>query len=54
MILTLGTNLFDFFLIPTIRIEKGRYSEYSRITLEWLNFYIGFTINTIIWDRKEK
>ena len=39
-----GKNFYDFFLIPTVRIER-RYVGYTRITLQWLNVYIGFTIN---------
>jgi hypothetical protein len=41
--MTIGKNLYDFFIIPTIRIDK-RYLNYTRITFEWLNFYVGFVI----------
>ena len=41
--ITKGKNLYDFFIIPTIRIESKDY-YFSRLTFEWLNFYIGFII----------
>lgn len=41
--MTRGTNLYDFFLIPTIRIDK-RDCEFTRVTIEWLKWYIGFVI----------
>lgn len=40
---TYGTNLYDFFILPTIRVES-RYRSHRRLTLEWLNFYIGVAI----------
>lgn len=39
---TKGTNIYDFFLIPTIRIAN--HWDIKWITLDWLKFYIGVTI----------
>lgn len=33
-----GKNLYDFFLIPTIRYADG-FSKY--LTVEWLKWYVG-------------
>lgn len=41
--MSIGKNLYDFFIIPTIRVERT-YREFTRVTFEWLNFYIGFII----------
>lgn len=42
-----GTLLYDFFILPTIRIDwsnKDFYNGFTRITIEWLRWYIGFII----------
>lgn len=38
-----GTNVRDFFIIPTIRYNDDGYCRY--LTIEWLNLYIG-----VRWD----
>lgn len=38
-----GTNVRDFFVVPTIRYNNDGYCRY--LTIEWLNLYIGFR-----WD----
>ena len=35
-----GSNLDDFFIIPTIRLHKT-YHVYGYLTIEWLKWYIG-------------
>lgn len=35
-----GTNLYDFFVLPTIRIHRVR-GIYIYLTVEWLRWYIG-------------
>ena len=35
-----GYNMHDFYFIPTIRME--RYCEVRYLTIEWLNWYVGF------------
>ena len=37
-----GMSIYDFFIIPTIRIN---YRSYKYLTVEWLRWYIGIT-----WD----
>ena len=37
-----GTNMYDFFIIPTIRITS-RDGLYTFVTVEWLKWYIGVT-----------
>ena len=39
-----GTNIYDFFIIPTIRITYDN-AYCSFLTIEWLKWYIG-----ISWD----
>lgn len=34
-----GTNVRDFFIIPTIRYNDDGYCKY--LTAEWLNLYVG-------------
>lgn len=49
--MTKGTLLYDFFILPTIRIDwANKDFEYGfiRITFEWLRWYIGFTVN---WNK---
>lgn len=43
--LTKGTNLYDFFVIPTVRYNTDSCSRYF-ITIEWLKWYIGITWNS--------
>lgn len=46
--MTKGTLLYDFFILPTIRIDfvnKDYEDGFTRVTFEWLRWYIGFTIN---------
>ena len=48
-----GTLIYDFFILPTIRIDwsnKDFDYGFTRVTVEWLRWYIGFTIK----DRKTK
>jgi hypothetical protein len=42
--MTKGKLLYDFFVIPTIRIDT-RNRDFTRITIEWLKWYIGFVVN---------
>lgn len=42
-----GTNVRDFFIIPTIRYNDEGCLKY--LTFEWLNFYIG-----VSWDYEEE
>lgn len=44
MVLTRGSNVFDFFLIPTIRFEA--HCEMRYLTITWLKWYIG-----VAWER---
>lgn len=37
--ITKGRNIYDFFIIPTIRVE-WRWLHFS-ITIEWLKWYVG-------------
>ena len=37
-----GTNRCDFYFIPTIRME--RYCEMRYLTVEWLKWYVGFSL----------
>lgn len=37
-----GSNLLDFYLIPTIKIE--RHCEMRYLTVEWLKWYIGIQL----------
>ena len=39
-IFAFGTNVRDFFVVPTIRYNNDGYCKY--LTLEWLRWYIGF------------
>lgn len=39
-IFAFGTNVRDFFAVPTIRYNNDGYCKY--LTLEWLRWYIGF------------
>lgn len=46
-IMSKGTLLYDFFIIPTIRIDwsnKDFDYGFTRVTVEWLRWYVGFTI----------
>ena len=36
-----GSNIHDFYIIPTIRTE--RHCEVRYLTIEWLKWYIGFS-----------
>ena len=36
-----GSNMHDFYFIPTIRIE--RQCEMKYLTVEWLKWYVGFS-----------
>lgn len=37
-----GTNLYDFFVIPTIRFNNGGgFVKY--LTVEWLKWYVGIS-----------
>ena len=38
-----GSNMHDFYIIPTIRFEVHCETRY--LTLEWLKWYVGFQ-----WD----
>jgi hypothetical protein len=37
-----GTNIKDWFIIPTIRVHHG-FSKY--VTIEWFNVYVG-----VMWE----
>lgn len=37
-----GRNVYDFFVLPTIRITKNG-DFYTYVTVEWLCWYFGFT-----------
>lgn len=42
-----GILLYDFFIIPTIRIDWGNKDfdhGFTRVTVEWLRWYVGFII----------
>jgi hypothetical protein len=39
--ITYGSNLWDFYLIPTIKIE--RHCEMVYLTIEWLKWYFGIS-----------
>lgn len=55
--MTIGTNLYDFFIIPTIRIDwsdKNFNHGVTRVTIEWLRWYVGFRIIHRIINRKRK
>jgi hypothetical protein len=39
IVLANGKNLYDFFLIPTIRVNTN--GAYSYLTFEWLWWYLG-------------
>lgn len=43
MNITYGSNMLDFYFIPTIKIE--RHCEMKYLTIEWLKWYIG-----ICWE----
>ena len=43
MRITKGTNVYDWFIIPTIRITVNGFCNY--LTIEWLKWYIG-----IAWE----
>ena len=36
---TCGTNVYDLFLVPTIRFHHNGFLTY--LTVEWLKWYIG-------------
>lgn len=38
---SVGTNVNDFFFLPTIRYNNDGCCKF--LTIEWLNLYIGFT-----------
>ena len=40
-----GRNMYDFYFIPTIRME--RHCEMRYLTIEWLKWYMG-----IQWEVK--
>ena len=42
-----GSNMFDLFLIPTIRLEV--HCEMRYLTVEWLRWYIG-----VQWEVKSE
>ena len=45
--MTKGILLYDFFILPTIRIDWGNRDfdyGFTRITFEWLRWYIGFSV----------
>lgn len=44
---TRGRNLYDFFIIPTIRVDKRNGD--IRCTIEWLKWYIGIWL----WNEDE-
>lgn len=37
-----GTNLYDFFITPAIRINRNA-GFYAYITIDWLKWYIGIS-----------
>ena len=39
IVFTSGTNIYDFFILPTIRYNNDWLCEY--ITIEWLKWFIG-------------
>lgn len=41
---TSGENMYDWFIIPTIRIDR-KYTDITYITIEWLKWFIGFCIS---------
>lgn len=36
---TSGTNIYDFFIIPTVRYNNDGFCKY--FTVEWLRWFIG-------------
>jgi hypothetical protein len=42
--LSKGTNIYDFFIVPTIRIDTSSGVD-THITVEWLKWYIGIAID---------
>ena len=50
MNLNYGRELYDFFLLPTIRIHQ-RYIYHTEIEIVWLKWFVG----VIIWkDNKDE
>lgn len=45
--ITQGTNLYDLFIIPTIRFDKRNF-DFNRLTIEWLKWYVG-----IAWEKEK-
>lgn len=43
--LTYGTNVYDFFFTPTIRLEAC--CEVRYLTIDWLKWYVG-----ISWEKE--
>lgn len=44
-----GTLIYDFFVIPTIRIDwsnRDFENGFTLIVIEWLRWYIGFAIRS--------
>lgn len=37
---TSGTNIYDFFILPTIRCNSDGYITF--VTVEWLKWFVGF------------
>lgn len=42
-----GSNMYDFYFIPTIRFET--HCEMRYLTIEWFKWYIGFQ-----WEVKKE
>ena len=42
IMLSIGTNVYDFFIIPTIRFTKNN-GIYTYLTVEWLKWYIDIS-----------
>lgn len=45
IVFTSGKNIYDFFIIPTIRINSD--CDITFITIEWLAWFIGVKLYTI-------
>lgn len=40
--ITRGSNIYDFFIVPTIRFDNR---NFNHLTIEWLKWYVG-----IAWE----
>ena len=42
IVFTSGTNIYDFFILPTIRYSDNGYIAF--LTIEWLKWFIGIQL----------